>query len=57
MGEHIDKSKGKVKQVVGDLTGNEKLRREGKMDELKGRVEGGIKDVKGAVKKAVKDAK
>ena len=37
MGEMIDKSKGKIKQAVGDLTGNKKLKREGERDELKGR--------------------
>ena len=50
MGEIIDRSKGKVKQAVGDLTGNKKLKREGERDELKGRVKGMVKDVKRAVK-------
>jgi uncharacterized protein YjbJ (UPF0337 family) len=54
LGEIIDKGKGKIKQAVGDLTGNEKLKKEGEKDELKGRVEGMVKDVKHAVKRAVK---
>jgi uncharacterized protein YjbJ (UPF0337 family) len=54
MGEIIDKSKGRIKQAVGDLTGNERLKREGQRDELKGRAEGVIKDVTRAVKRAVK---
>ena len=54
MGELIDKSKGKIKQAVGDLTGNGRLRREGQSDELKGRAEGAVKDLKRAVKRAVK---
>jgi len=54
MGEIIDKSKGKIKQAVGDLTGNNKLKQEGERDELKARVKGEVKDVKRAVKKAVK---
>lgn len=54
MGEIIDKSKGKIKQAVGDLTGNKKLEREGEEDELKGRVKGVVKDVKRAVEGAVK---
>ena len=54
MGEMIDKSKGKVKQAVGDLTGNEKLKREGERDELKGQIKGAVKDVKRAVKKTIK---
>jgi len=54
MGEMIDKSKGKVKQAVGDLTGDKKLKREGESDELKGRAEGLVKDVKRTIKRAVK---
>jgi len=54
MGEIIDKSKGKIKQAVGDLTGNKKLKREGERDELKGRVKGVVEDVKRAVKDAKK---
>jgi uncharacterized protein YjbJ (UPF0337 family) len=54
MGEMIDKSKGKVKQAVGDLTGNKKLKQEGERDELKGRAEGLVKDVKRTIKRAVK---
>ncbi|MCX6559560.1 MAG: CsbD family protein [Candidatus Aminicenantes bacterium] len=54
MGEIIDKSKGKIKQAVGDLTGNDRLRREGQRDELRGEVKGAVKDVKRAVKKALK---
>ncbi len=54
MGEIIDKSKGKIKQAVADVTGNKKLKREGERDELKGRVKGVVKDVKRAVKGAVK---
>jgi uncharacterized protein YjbJ (UPF0337 family) len=59
MGELIDKAKGKVKEVVGSLTGDKKLEREGKRDELAGVVEGAIADVKGVVKDAghaIKDA-
>jgi uncharacterized protein YjbJ (UPF0337 family) len=33
-----DKAKGKVKQAAGDLTDDEKLRREGKVDEATGKV-------------------
>jgi uncharacterized protein YjbJ (UPF0337 family) len=59
MGEIIDKTKGRIKQVVGDLTGDEELKREGEDDEAKGKVEGVVKDVKHAiedVKHAFKDA-
>jgi uncharacterized protein YjbJ (UPF0337 family) len=52
MGEIIDKTKGKIKQAVGSLTGDEKLKREGEKDELKGELKGAVKDVKHAVKDA-----
>ncbi len=54
MGEIADKSKGRIKQAVGDLTGNAKLKREGERDELRGEIKGAVKDVKRAIKKAVK---
>ena len=57
MGEHVNKSKGTIKQVVGDLTGNDKLKREGKRDEAKGRVEGAVNDVKGQAKRVKKSIK
>jgi uncharacterized protein YjbJ (UPF0337 family) len=59
MGEFIDKGKGKVKQAIGDLTGNKELKHEGERDETKGKVEGAVEDVKGAVRnagQAIKDA-
>ena len=52
MGQYIDKIKGRIKQALGDLTGNRKLHREGERDERTGRIEGAIDDVKGAVKDA-----
>ena len=33
--EIIDKSKGKINQAAGDLTGNKRLKREGERDERK----------------------
>ncbi len=50
MGEIINKSKGRVKQAVGTLTGNKKLKQEGQRDELKGKAEGVVKKVKAALK-------
>ena len=46
MGEIIDKTKGKVKQVVGALTDNKRLKQEGR---TQGQVEGAVKEVKRAV--------
>lgn len=54
MGEIIDKTKGRLKQAAGNLTGNKDMKREGKVDELKGKVEGVAKDLKHAIKGAAK---
>ena len=35
IGEIIDKTKGKIKQAVADLTGNIRLKRKGERDERK----------------------
>jgi uncharacterized protein YjbJ (UPF0337 family) len=43
----IDQAKGKVKEGVGKLTGDQKTEAEGKVDQAKGKVEnaiGGAKD-------------
>ena len=50
MGELIDKTKGKIKEAVGKLTGNKKLQNAGKRDQIKGEVKGIIEDVKDAAK-------
>ncbi|MDB5571854.1 MAG: CsbD family protein [Hyphomicrobiales bacterium] len=44
---------GNAKQGLGKLTGDEKLKAEGKAQELKGDVQEAIGDAKSAVKKAV----
>jgi uncharacterized protein YjbJ (UPF0337 family) len=54
MGEIVDKAKGKIKQVTGILTGNDKLKAEGEGDELKGKVKGAVEDVKHAIRGAAK---
>jgi uncharacterized protein YjbJ (UPF0337 family) len=38
----MDQAKGRVKQGVGDLTGNERLRNEGLDDEAAGKVDEGV---------------
>jgi uncharacterized protein YjbJ (UPF0337 family) len=35
---NLDQAKGRVKQAVGDLTGNDTLKNEGKVDETTGKV-------------------
>lgn len=63
---NFDELKGKAKKAFGDLTGNDKLQREGKMDEIAGKVkdvagvaaekvEGAIDSVKEAVQKKNSD--
>lgn len=38
----VDQAKGKVKQAVGTLTGNDRLKAEGKADEVVGKVESAV---------------
>ena len=61
MGSTADKAKGlaneavgSIKQGVGKVTGNDKLRAEGVVQEKKGEVQKAVGDTKDAVKKAVK---
>ncbi|HSD24875.1 MAG TPA: CsbD family protein [Solirubrobacterales bacterium] len=51
MGEHIDEAKGRTKEAAGDLTDDEKLKREGKVD----RATSSVKDKVGDVADKVKD--
>ena len=39
---NLDQAKGRVKQAAGDLTGDDELRREGKVDETAGKVKEGL---------------
>ena len=48
MGEIIDKVKGKLKQVEGDLTNDPVRKAEGQLDELKGDIKGKFEEVKPA---------
>jgi uncharacterized protein YjbJ (UPF0337 family) len=54
MGQVMDKTKGKIKQVAGALAGNDRLKADGKVDELKGKVKGALEDIKHAAKRAAK---
>ncbi len=51
MGEKIDQAKGKVKEAVGDATGNRDLENEGKLDQAKGKAKEALENVKDAVRK------
>ena len=57
MGEFIDKAKGMIKEVVGEVTGNKELKREGEVDQIKGQFERTVKDVKSTVKDTTEDVK
>jgi uncharacterized protein YjbJ (UPF0337 family) len=54
MGEIIDKVKGKLKQVEGELTNDPVRKAEGQLDELKGNVKGAFEEVKNDIKKALR---
>ncbi len=41
-----DEAKGRIKQAVGDLTDDDDLRREGKVDEAAGKVKDAVDKVK-----------
>ena len=45
---------GNIKQGIGKVTGNDKLRAEGVVQEKKGEVQKAVGDTKDAVKKAIK---
>jgi uncharacterized protein YjbJ (UPF0337 family) len=56
MGGNVKKAKGRGKQAVGAITGNEKLQREGKRDERAGDLEKKADDANDAVHDKVDDA-
>jgi uncharacterized protein YjbJ (UPF0337 family) len=53
VGAKSDQTKGRIKEAAGDVTGNERLKREGKVDQagakVKGKVSKGIDKMKRAV--------
>jgi uncharacterized protein YjbJ (UPF0337 family) len=55
MGEHVDKAKGTLKENVGDMTDNEELEREGKMDRAGADVKEKANDAVDTVKDKVND--
>lgn len=52
MAGKMDEAQGRVKKAVGELTGNNKLKREGTIDKAAGKVKQGVEKVKDAVKGA-----
>ena len=53
MDGQMDKVKGRVKQAVGDLTHNKRLKAEGKLDEFRGTVKNKIDKAADTLKKQV----
>ena len=54
MGGKTDVVKGRIKEAAGALTGNDKLRAEGKTDQVVGKTKQAVQKVADTVKKAVK---
>jgi uncharacterized protein YjbJ (UPF0337 family) len=57
MDNDFDQAKGKIKQAVGDLTGNKDLKKEGKADENAGKVKEFVESTKDKVEDLVDKAK
>ena len=53
----LDKMKGRAKQAVGDLTDDEDLKREGKIDETAGKAKEKVRDVKDKAEDTIDRAK
>ena len=54
MSGKTDEVKGKIKEAAGALTGNDKLREEGKTDQVVGKTKQAVKKTGDAVKEAVR---
>ena len=48
-----DKAKGRIKEAAGDLTGNQQLKDEGKVDRATGKVKKGVENTGNKVKDVV----
>lgn len=57
MGDKFDEMKGRAKEAAGDLTDDDELKREGKMDQAGATVKRGAEDAKEAVDDAVDSVK
>ena len=54
---NLDEAKGRAKQAVGDVTGNDDLRREGKVDEKAGQAKDKVGDLKDKAENAIDNVK
>jgi uncharacterized protein YjbJ (UPF0337 family) len=57
MGSTTDKIKGRVKETVGVITGNDRLKREGQTDQVVGEVKEVAEKVKDKVERVVEKIK
>jgi uncharacterized protein YjbJ (UPF0337 family) len=57
MAKNPDEIKGRVKEAAGSLTGNKKLKSEGKADRLAGEAKGKVKKAEVKVEKLIDKAK
>ena len=57
MGSNIDDAKGRVKEAAGDLTDNDRLKREGKADQAGAKVKKFVDDVNEKVEDVVNEVK
>jgi uncharacterized protein YjbJ (UPF0337 family) len=55
--DNSDQAKGKIKESAGDLTGNDKLKREGKADQTAGNAKEAVKHVSDKAEDLVDKAK
>lgn len=53
MPENMDDAKGRVKEAAGDLTGDDSLKNEGKVDQATGKVKDAVGDAADKVKDVV----
>jgi uncharacterized protein YjbJ (UPF0337 family) len=51
----LEQVKGKAKEITGNVVGNNKLKSEGQMEKIAGKVQSNLGDAKEAVKDKVKD--
>lgn len=47
--KHVDKAKGRVKEAAGALTGDRRLKNEGRVDQAKGSAKNAVDKVAGAL--------
>lgn len=56
MGEYVDKTEGKVKEIYGRATGDRAKQVEGRAQQARGGLKGMLEDLKQAVSRALRNA-